>query len=98
MKEFKQNLPRYPATLFLEESRLIRLERERYVKILNQATYKKDWLKAEVQFDTLESACEIILSHGPSIRAHSPVELKERVIARVKLMMELYESKNEEWI
>lgn len=96
MKEFKQNLPRYPATLYLEESRLTRLERERYVKILNQAPYKQDWLKAEVQFDTLESACEIILSHGPSIRVHSPYELRERVIEQAKRITEQYKLKDEE--
>lgn len=98
MNEFKQSLPRYPATLYIEESRLSRLERERYVKIINQTTYKTNWLKADVQFDTLESACEIILSHGPSIRVHSPVELRERVIAQAKKIMEQYETTNEEWI
>ncbi|MFC7679401.1 helix-turn-helix transcriptional regulator [Paenibacillus sp. GCM10028914] len=96
INEFKQNLPRYPATIFIEESRLSRLERERYVGIMNKSPYKPNWLIAEVQFDTLESACEIILSHGPAIRVHSPEELKERVLNQAQQIAAQYETVNEE--
>ncbi|WP_054956010.1 helix-turn-helix transcriptional regulator [Paenibacillus dakarensis] len=96
MNDFKQNLPRYPAVLLIEASRLNRLERERYVKIINYSPYKKHWLKAEVQFDTLESACEIILSHGPYIQVSHPEELKERVISQANQILKQYEQINKQ--
>ena len=96
MSEFKKNLPSYPAVLYIEETLVSRLARERYVRIINTVPYKESCLKAEVQFDTLESACEIILSYGPSIRIHRPRELRERVLLQAKQITALYESMTEE--
>jgi predicted DNA-binding transcriptional regulator YafY len=91
MGEFKQRLPQYPATVRLDESVLARLSKERYVKVIeSKPSERQGWLTAEVEFQTLSSACEIILSYGSRIQAFEPDELREKVMTEVKAMNELY--------
>ncbi|WP_053374124.1 helix-turn-helix transcriptional regulator [Paenibacillus sp. FJAT-27812] len=83
--EFKQRLPQYPAKVNVLESVLTRLSKERYVKIIeSQPSGQEGWLTAAVEFQGLESACEIILSYGSRIVAIEPAELRSRVMEEAR--------------
>lgn len=91
MGEFKQRLPQYPAMIRLEEAVLIRLSKERYVKIIeSSASQKMNWLDARVEFQSMESAYEIVLSFGSRIEVIEPAELRHRVMAEAKAIHSLY--------
>ncbi|RCW44371.1 helix-turn-helix transcriptional regulator [Paenibacillus prosopidis] len=90
-EEFKQRLPRYPAKVKVLESLISRLSKERYIKIGHrEEPAKNGWIEVEIEFETLESACELVLSFGPRIEVLAPAELRTRVMAEVKAMSMLY--------
>lgn len=89
--EFKQRLPQYAAKVKLLEPTLTRLSKERYVKIIESGpSDEQGWLTATVEFQTVESACEIVLSFGSRMQAVEPAELRARIMAEAKGMNELY--------
>lgn len=88
--QFKQRLPRYPAKLRLTSSWLERLQQERYVQVLDVESVQGRWIEAEIQFATLEHACEMVLAMGPQAEVFSPVELRKKVIAEAKGIVERY--------
>ena len=90
MTRFRQALPTYPARLNVRAERLDRLKKERYVKVLGAAPGENGWVSAEVEFETLESACEIVLSHSGWVRVVSPAELRDRVIAATRSALSLH--------
>ncbi|WP_054026608.1 helix-turn-helix transcriptional regulator [Bacillus sp. FJAT-28004] len=91
MGEFKQRLPQYPAVITLHEAVLSRLIKERYVKIVESSpSQKRSWLTARVEFQVLESACEIVLSFGSRMEVVEPAELRQKVIAEAKAIYALY--------
>ncbi|WP_141502620.1 helix-turn-helix transcriptional regulator [Paenibacillus luteus] len=91
MGDFRKRLPQYPASLLVQESVLERLSRERYVKVLESAPDDRPgWMTVKVEFQTLVSACGIILSFGSRMAALAPVELREKVKAEAKAMAQWY--------
>lgn len=90
--DFKSALPRYPATISITEQRLARLKRERYVKVLlaKPEDAHPGWLSVDVEFNTLESACEILLACGREAEALHPQELRELVRAEAAAIAALY--------
>lgn len=92
MGEFKQSLPKYPALIAIQEDMLARLTKERYVKIIKSEPCegRQGWLSARVEFQSVESACEIILSYGSRIQVLEPSALLERVKVEVKAIYGLY--------
>lgn len=74
-QQFKHRLPRYPAKAVIHESILARLSRERFVQVTHCEPAKDGWALAELAFETLESACEIVLSFGSRIEVIAPGEL-----------------------
>lgn len=92
MERFTAELPKYPAKLSLTELGLRRIRQERYVKVIAEAPGRIDnWLEAEVEFNTLESACDIALSIGPELIVLEPAELRARLIGRAAAIVGLYE-------
>ncbi|MNO60978.1 HTH domain protein [compost metagenome] len=89
-QEFKSNLPKYPAQVRLTEARLIRLQKERYVKILQIEHDHSGLVVADLEFHTLESAGEILLSCGRDAQVLMPLELREHVIAETAAICSLY--------
>lgn len=89
---FKMSLPKYKAQVSMAAPLLPRLERERYLAIIASGEAKEGWLDAEIEFATLEHACEIILSHGPAMRAVAPRELRDAVIALHQAALAAYVS------
>lgn len=91
MGEFKQRLPQYPAVITFHDTVLSRLSKERYVKIVESSpSLKTSWSSARVEFQGLESACEIILSYGSRIEAVEPAELRQKVMAEAMAINRLY--------
>lgn len=91
IEQFKSNLPRYPARVRLDEKRLPRVSQLRYVKVLSHQAMENGWVEADLEFETLESACEIILSFGPFLEVLEPTELRTKVKTEAKAIVLLYE-------
>ncbi|WP_433943550.1 helix-turn-helix transcriptional regulator [Paenibacillus sp. SN-8-1] len=89
-REFRSNLPRYPASLRIEEEVYSRFTRERFVKVLGSESSPDDAIHAEVEFNTLESALSIILSYGRSIWVLAPAELRDAVIQEASTILAAY--------
>ncbi|MGP0587289.1 helix-turn-helix transcriptional regulator [Paenibacillus timonensis] len=89
---FKSELPRYLARVRTTESGLNRLRRERFIKV-NHADGPDDqgWIQAEVDFQTLDWACGVVLAGGRDIEVLDPPELRERVRAEAQAIVALYE-------
>lgn len=89
-EQFKMKLPRYPATVKINKTHLSRFEQERYAKILGHHPAEDGWVEAEVDFQVLESACEIILGFGAAVEVLTPMELRMKVIAEAKAILQQY--------
>lgn len=89
-EEFKANLPRYPARLRFQEAALPRLAQQRYLKLIHMMPAEQGWIEAAAEFNTLESACEILLGYGSLARVMEPLELRDRVLLEAEAMVELY--------
>lgn len=91
-KDFKAALPKLPVTLMLKDSILKELQRERYVTINTVLpSINEGWLTVDVEFNTIESACRIVLSFTPSIVVISPLALKEMIITAIHNISALYD-------
>lgn len=89
---FKSSLPRYPVTLLLRESAQKSLRQERYTVILSsEQSSRAGWLTIHAEFQTLESACKIILSLGQEAVATEPQELVDRILSALRKTSTLYE-------
>lgn len=94
VERFKINLPRYPAQVRIASVRWSQFLRERYVKVISSAAVEDtDWTEATVEFQTLETACEILLGLGRYAQALSPEELRETVYEESKAIVSLYEER-----
>ncbi|KAI7257935.1 hypothetical protein KC345_g10653, partial [Hortaea werneckii] len=63
IRSFKSSLPRYAASLFVQNDTIKDLQLERYVSILQQSpSSSPGWISVEAEFNTPESAVRIILS------------------------------------
>lgn len=94
-EQFKARLPRYPAIVRMTEQQLSRLQRERYVKILHFKVEKDGWGKAQLEFHTLESACQWILSCGREMEVLEPSELRDKVIIESNAICAIYQTNTE---
>lgn len=80
----------------VKEPRLDRLRRERYAKVLHAAKPdEQGFVTADIEFQTLESACEIVLACGPEARVLEPPELRERVRREAESISQLYSGSGE---
>ncbi|ANY69242.1 transcriptional regulator [Paenibacillus sp. BIHB 4019] len=88
--EFKSALPRYPAKIRMKEADLSRFRQQWYVTLTNIGAVCEGELEADVLFNTLESACEILLKFGSAVEALEPPELRQKLLREVKAMAKLY--------
>ncbi len=91
-KNFKLNLPSYPANVHVDEKLLTRIQYARYAKVLTTRSLENGWLYAEIDFQTLESACEYILSWGTLIEVLEPLPLRDAVIKNAKEIVAKYQT------
>ncbi|MFS0644424.1 helix-turn-helix transcriptional regulator [Siminovitchia sp. 179-K 8D1 HS] len=90
-KQFKAQLPRYPARISFCETVHDRLSKQPYMKIHTTDTVNSGWIEADVEFNTVESACEIILGYGALMKALEPAELREKVAAEALAVLRMYQ-------
>ncbi len=91
---FVANLPRYPATLRMTLAAFERIPPGRLIRIERVEPPDEDgWITARVLFETENSACGYILSHGAQIEVMEPSELRERVISLATSVVEFYTHK-----
>ncbi|WP_114498421.1 helix-turn-helix transcriptional regulator [Fontibacillus phaseoli] len=90
--DFKSALPRYPATISISVQRLARLKRERYAKVLRAEPedVQAGWMSVDIEFNTLESACEILLACGREAKTLLPPELREMIRNEAEAISALY--------
>jgi predicted DNA-binding transcriptional regulator YafY len=89
--QFRRRLPRFPAKIRLHERQLERLEQDRYIRMMKIEGIGNGWAEAEMEFGTLEHACWIALSLGSDAEVLAPAELREKVVAELRLAMERYD-------
>ncbi|MEK4238547.1 helix-turn-helix transcriptional regulator [Paenibacillus sp. FSL H7-0714] len=89
---FKAALPKYQVKLRVRTSVLKELQRERFVTVqLIEPTSNAEWVNVDAEFNTIESACRIILSFSPSVIVLSPQELLEMVKSAIARISAIYE-------
>ncbi|TVX97157.1 helix-turn-helix transcriptional regulator [Cohnella terricola] len=90
---FKSNLPRYPAKVRIASNHWRRFSQERYVVVHHQSSLVEgERIEAEVEFHTLESACEILLKYGRHAEAVAPEQLRDAVSEECRAAASLYGS------
>lgn len=88
---FKSELPRYLARVRTTEAGLNRLRRERFTKVLHaEGPDTQGQFLAEVDLQTLDWACGVILGGGREVEVLEPLELRVRVMAEVQAVLTLY--------
>jgi predicted DNA-binding transcriptional regulator YafY len=78
------------ARLKISESLLNNITHQRYAKLVGSRPMDAGWLDADLEFQTLESACEIILGFGSLASVLEPPELIDKVKAEAKAIVMLY--------
>ncbi|WP_239615746.1 helix-turn-helix transcriptional regulator [Cohnella mopanensis] len=92
---FRSGLPRYPAQVRIASVSWSKFVQTKYVKIVNQSEEQGAWVKAEVEFQTLESARDIMLGFGRFAQAIAPDQLRTAIYAESKAIASLYESEQD---
>jgi predicted DNA-binding transcriptional regulator YafY len=90
-ERFKLNLPRYYAQVRMSETLLPRMAQVRYAQVLRTQPAKNGWVEADIEFQTLESASEIILAFGPLVEVLVPTELRASVISQARAIVSMYD-------
>ncbi|XID91202.1 helix-turn-helix transcriptional regulator [Paenibacillaceae bacterium WGS1546] len=91
-ERFLSTLPRYPARVRVASEHWDRFRRERYVKTENESASDDGvWTEADAEFETLDSACEILLKFGRHAQALMPDELRRSLREESRAMAALYE-------
>jgi predicted DNA-binding transcriptional regulator YafY len=90
-KQFKATLPRYPARIRLEQHLLTRAAQQRYMRILESGKVENGWIELDVEFHTLHSATEILLSYGASVEVLTPTELSEQIRKVAREIVDRYQ-------
>ncbi|SMF11339.1 Predicted DNA-binding transcriptional regulator YafY, contains an HTH and WYL domains [Paenibacillus barengoltzii] len=88
---FKSELPRYVARVRTTEAGLDRLRKERFIKVLQvENSDNQGQILAEVDLQTLDWACGVILRIGRDAEVLEPQELRERVISEAQAILASY--------
>lgn len=92
MSRFVAGLPRYPATVRISEGSWEKFRAERFVRVLTHrpADGLPGWIEAEAEFNTLDSACGILLGCGREAEALAPAELRLAVREESAAIAALY--------
>ncbi|QGQ99424.1 YafY family transcriptional regulator [Paenibacillus psychroresistens] len=90
-KDFKANLPQYPAVIKLKPQAHLRLQKERFVAIQEIRSSHEDWMILEVYFQTLETACQTVLSYGADLIVIEPAALRKLTHETMAAALKLYD-------
>jgi predicted DNA-binding transcriptional regulator YafY len=91
-KRFVASLPRYHVTVRIVPELLEHIYHAgRYAKIeSSDPPDANGWIRLRLQFEMEEAACGYLLSFGPQVEIVEPPELREKVIALAKSVVEFY--------
>lgn len=84
--EFREKLPRYYAT-FLARPPVMRWVRYRGWRLVEESS-EGDWVRIRVRFDLEEEAVQFALSFGGEVIAVEPVDLREKVRAGARAVLD----------
>lgn len=99
---FRSALPHYAVQALVHPSVSTRLEQTRFVRVVAwlegheaetssaSANSPVVWRKAELEFNTLSSACEILLGFGTMVRVLEPSELREALLEAANNISSMY--------
>ena len=92
-KEFRANLPRYPARVRVEPSLIGYLRHAgRYVRVERIEEPDSDgWVPVALIFEEDHAACEFVLGFGARVEVIEPLELRERVVQAAREVMAFYD-------
>lgn len=92
-KEFRANLPRYPARVRVEPGLVGYLRHAgRYVRVERVESPEADgWVPVTLIFEEDHAACEFALGFGARIEVVEPEELRARVIQQARAVVAFYE-------
>lgn len=92
VSRFRADLPQFPARARVHEDARTRLEQTRYIRIITWGETSSDgnWQEADLAFNTLESAADIVLGFGAQLHILEPAELREAVVARAQSIITMY--------
>ena len=76
---FRERLPRYVARVRVTAGEWERFRQERFVTVLNREPEQDGWIEADVDFNTPEWACRVLLGCGRHAEALAPEELRRAV-------------------
>ncbi|UVI28093.1 helix-turn-helix transcriptional regulator [Paenibacillus spongiae] len=95
-RAFYEQLPRYHTRLRMGEDQLAKLRRTRYthvqaVRDIEPSTGSTvNAIEADVVFDSLEAACEVLFAFTLDVEALGPPELREAMLQRGMQLVEQY--------
>lgn len=88
---FQSNLPSFPASIRIHEKLLPRLQQASYAEVTDIRPHAEHgWFTAEVRFQVIDSACELILRLGPWAEVLGPEPLRDEVVRRAQAIVDLY--------
>jgi predicted DNA-binding transcriptional regulator YafY len=89
-EDFKANLPQYPALIKLKPQAFSRMQKERFVTVQEIRSSDEVWMTLEVNFQTLETACQSVLSYGAELEVLEPSALRNKVHEDASAIARLY--------
>jgi len=94
--DFKENLPRYAATVRVDPSILSYMRLVgRYTRIERVFPPDEDgWVRLSMQFQEERGACEYVVSFGSQIEVVEPAALREKVIQVAESILTFYSQKS----
>ena len=92
---FTAALPSYFATVRVTPEMLPVMRKWRYTEIETIETCDDGWQCVHIRFETLEEACNHVLSAGAQLEAVQPAELRQYVIQRAQEILEIYDPDSE---
>ncbi|MFC0211715.1 helix-turn-helix transcriptional regulator [Paenibacillus chartarius] len=92
VSRFRSELPRYAARVLVHADACGKLEQTRFVRVLGwrEPPEAGPWREAELEFHTLESACEIALGFGAKLRVLEPAELRSALQQQAAAIAAMY--------
>ncbi|WP_256759241.1 YafY family protein [Cohnella sp. WQ 127256] len=91
MKSFKSSLPSYLAQVRIAPTRWNKFCQERYLTVQSHELLEdNNWIEATVEFQAIESACEILLGLGRHAQALAPEPLRHAINQEIEAMASYY--------
>ncbi|TBL78661.1 helix-turn-helix transcriptional regulator [Paenibacillus thalictri] len=88
--QFHANLPRFPIRVRTTKAHLPRIKARRFVHIERVEHMDDNMLNVDLRCDTIDVACEMLLTCGPEVEALEPPELRLELARRSETLWRLY--------